>query len=268
MKKRLLFIVCAVMLFGISTLNDLSAKNKSTVAYIGEEIEYDVSFLGITLGHIKVITDSSYQENGRTIFVSRAFMKSADGIPYASLNSIFKSFMDQSLSYSHKFQGSIKFMTDHWGYQEIDFKYDENKIDNKAWYNKKPKYSVGYDISSKWNDGLSLFFLARQYCNLKREIRVPTIIDKDTASTYIRFSGRKEAVEIDEIDYPVRTVYLDGTADWEGIYGLQGEFEGWFSDDEARIPIMAKMNVLVGSVTIELKKWKRGNWQPPRAKES
>jgi len=48
-----------------------------------------------------------------------------------------------------------------------------------------------------------------------------------------------------------------------GNYGLSGKFEGWFSDDDAHIPIKAKMNVYVGSVVIELVKWKRGSWNPP-----
>ena len=57
-----------------------------------------------------------------------------------------------------------------------------------------------------------------------------------------------------------------GTADFTGIYGMSGDFEGWFSNDEARIPILAKMKVIIGSVTIELTRWTRTGWSPPRAK--
>ena len=53
-------------------------------------------------------------------------------------------------------------------------------------------------------------------------------------------------------------VFLSATS-W-----LKGSFEGWFSDDEARIPIVSKMNVYVGNVVIELVKWKRPGWVPPR----
>ena len=49
------------------------------------------------------------------------------------------------------------------------------------------------------------------------------------------------------------------------IFGLTGVFEGWFSDDAASVPISAKMHVLIGSVRIELLRWKRSNWTPPLA---
>jgi hypothetical protein len=61
-------------------------------------------------------------------------------------------------------------------------------------------------------------------------------------------------------------VGFDGRADFVGIFGLTGGFEGWFSNDEARVPIMAKMKVLIGSVTIELMRWNRPGWTPPRAR--
>jgi hypothetical protein len=71
-------------------------------------------------------------------------------------------------------------------------------------------------------------------------------------------------VEVDAIDYPVDVVHFDGHLDFVGIFGLTGGFEGWFSNDEARVPIMAKMKVLIGSVTVELMKWNRQGWTPPR----
>jgi hypothetical protein len=67
------------------------------------------------------------------------------------------------------------------------------------------------------------------------------------------------------VNYPIMTTHFDGTANWTGVYGLTGSFEGWFSDDAARVPIKAKMKVYIGSVTLELQSWKRGNWQPPKA---
>jgi hypothetical protein len=45
---------------------------------------------------------------------------------------------------------------------------------------------------------------------------------------------------------------------------LEKDFEGWFSDDDARIPIRAKMKVIIGKVDIQLVRWKRANWSPPQ----
>ena len=82
---------------------------------------------------------------------------------------------------------------------------------------------------------------------------------------FLRKVGDEEDIELDAVDYDVKTLYIKGDAQWTGTYGMSGRFEGWFSDDEAHIPIVAKMSLYVGAATIELVSWKRGNWQPPRA---
>ena len=78
---------------------------------------------------------------------------------------------------------------------------------------------------------------------------------------------RTEA-EIDAVDYPVEVVEFDGRMDYEGVYGLTGYFQGWFTNDEARIPIVARMKVILGSVKVQLQKWQRGGWQPPKYMET
>jgi hypothetical protein len=71
-------------------------------------------------------------------------------------------------------------------------------------------------------------------------------------------------VEIDALDYEIRTVHFQGEANWTGVYGITGKFDGWFSDDEARVPIRAKMKLYVGNADIELVRWKRPGWTPPK----
>ena len=113
-------------------------------------------------------------------------------------------------------------------------------------------------------DGATLFFFARQNVNMNKKVKVPTIMDLSVGNTFLNFTGKTEKVKIKAVDYPISTYYLNGKAEWVGVYGLGDKFEGWFSADDARIPIKAKMNVYIGSILLELKKWKRGNWQPPR----
>ena len=255
------FLIFFLLLFTAFAANEEVNAEEGTI-YVGEEIEYEVSFLGFGIGSIKIETLGKEIQNDREIYHVKAFIKSYDGIPYVGLKTIYESWVDRTLSYSHKFVGNTKFIGPDWIYQRIDFDYDKNIIHDRQWKKDNLIYEKKFDINKKWNDGFSLFFLARHYSNLGRTVKVPTFI-KDTASTIIDFTGKKENVKIDAVDYPVKTVYLNGKAKWEGIYGLQGDFEGWFSDDDAHVPIKAYMKVLVGSVKIELIRWKRGNWQPP-----
>lgn len=151
-----------------------------------------------------------------------------------------------------------------WEYLELYMDYDEMEINQKVWENKKLQKEETIEIEKKINDGSSLFYLARQYTGLKRSIKVPTIIDGQIFDTKLNFRNEVESVEIDAVDHPIRTKYFDGQADWKGLYGLSGRFEGWFSDDDASIPIVAKMNVYVGKVHIELIEWSRDGWTPPK----
>jgi hypothetical protein len=57
---------------------------------------------------------------------------------------------------------------------------------------------------------------------------------------------------------------LEGRADFVGVFGLTGSFNGMFSNDIAGIPITARLKVILGSIRVELKRWNRGYWMPPK----
>ena len=107
------------------------------------------------------------------------------------------------------------------------------------------------------------FFLFAKIKVTQKTIEETILIDFD--NNEIEQLEEKKPVEIDAVDYPIQSIYFKGKAHWEGVYGLTGEFEGWFSDDDARVPIKANMKILIDHVTIELIKWKRKDWTPPKA---
>jgi hypothetical protein len=240
------------------------------MAYPGEELFYEVSFLGVKLGSIMIITVSQEKLDGKPVYKTKGYIDTYKGIPFVDMHTIFESWIDTSFAFSHKFNGHWKDKSDDgrviWDFDELLFDYKNGQIKAAKWKEDDNFFRKTFKTNKKWNDGLSLFFFARRFSGISRGIRVPTIMDKDTVSTTINFRSKRENVEIDAVKYPIKTVYLDGTANWTGIYGLKGYFQGWFSDDEAHIPIRAKMNVYVGNINIELVSWKRGDWVPPKAR--
>jgi len=245
-------------------VNQLFIKAQEIPMITGEELTYEVSFFGVKLGSIKMVTEG-YQTLGKeNVIKVRAYLDSYKGIPFVDLHSIFESWIDPSINFSHKFASNTK-ITEGWYYDQVVFDYPNKSILFDSWKNKKKDRSSVVKTNKKWCDGLSLFSVARKMVHSGKNIRIPTQMDRDTVITVINFAGKKEIVNIDAVNYPVRTVYFDGKANWTGIYGLSGNFEGWFSDDAAAIPIKAKMKVYVGNVDIELISWKRGGWWPPRA---
>ncbi len=256
----LMFVVLAGMIgFG-------APRADAQMLYQGEILEYDVSYLGFTLGTIVIKTTGKETIDGDSTVVVQAEMKSRPGLPYMSIDVLYKSWLDPSVKYARKFYASEQINEDPREYTKYEFEYPKNYFRIETGTEDAVKQQMKFETSTRWNDGLSLFFLARQFLNIKRHIGIPTIIQNDTVRTAINFVGTAENVEIDAVEYEVSTTYFKGNADWEGIYGVTGRFEGWFSADEARVPIRAKMKVYLGSVDIQLTKWTRGNWMPPKAK--
>lgn len=248
------------------TMNLSYAADVDKIMQVGERLKYEVSFLGVDLGTIEMITDGTEDYNGNKVYLVKADIKTYDGIPFVDLKATFTSWADATLNHSHKFTSNMKKDDQKWEYQQLLMDYDKMVVNQKIWENKELIDENNIKVKQKVNDGSSLFFLARRYTNLKRSIKVPTIIDGQLFDTKLNFRDKTESVEIEKVDYPIRTKYFDGQADWEGLYGLSGKFEGWFSDDEASVPILAKMNVYVGKVNIELIEWSRKGWTPPKAK--
>ncbi len=261
-KKTYSAVLFIIFLFVFS--QELNTKSNTEFIQVGEELVYEVSFFGVKLGTIKMVMVKKDELNGKPVIYGQAFIKSYDGIPFVDLNVVYNSWMHPKINYSYKFVSNLE-ESDGWYYEKVKFDYVDKKITIEGYKKQKRIKNITIKTKRKWFDGFSLFHVARKLLYIKKNVSIPTLMGDDTVFTTINFLGKKEKVEIDAADYPVRTVYFKGNANWTGVYGLTGEFEGWFSDDYARVPIKAKMKVYVGSVDIELIKWKRKDgWKPPK----
>jgi hypothetical protein len=237
---------------------------KAQVLVPGEELTYRVSYLGIELGRIHLINEGRQEALGKPAFKCKALIDSREGIPFLSLHVIYESWME------HTALASLQFIAQNresGEYTKYTFDYDQRRIQTSTWIDRRKTDERTFQIIRKYVDGLTILYAARQLLYSKRTAWIPTIVREDTAWTKINFTGNVSSISIDAVSYPVRTVYFDGLANWTGVYGVTGYFEGWFSDDEARIPIKAKMKLYLGSADIELVGWKRPGWSPPRATE-
>ena len=231
----------------------------------GEELVYNVRYTFIDLGQIRITTVGRTRQATYTGYDARALIDSYRGIPFVDLHAIFESRID-SMVFSHDFVGKVK-QDNQWDFARYHFDYDRHRVvmeigDRDTVVAKRETLQVG----GSCQDGLSIFFFARDQVLSGRKVNVPCIVKEQRVNTYIDFSGERTSVEVDAIGYPVDVVKFEGNAEFEGIYGMTGGFTGWFSRDDARVPILAKMRVIVGSVTIELMKWPRPGWTPPRVR--
>ncbi len=238
----------------------------SNVLVESEELTYNVRYFAFDLGQVRIKTLKKVANSNSLSYQTVAYIDSYKKVPLANLHAVFESLIDTAV-YSLMFLGKSR-DGDSWAFGRYTFDYPAQRAYMES--GKKDTIVQKRDtlfIDSKMQDGLSLFFYARDHLYSGKKESVPAIVRERKVNTIIDFSGKRNSVTLDFIDYPVDVVGFEGTMEFTGIFGLTGDFEGWFSNDEARIPIVAKMKVILGSVTIELMEWKRTGWSPPKGIE-
>jgi hypothetical protein len=239
----------------------------SVLFQVGEELTYNVSYAFIDIGQVRIKIAEKFQENGKTLYSAIAYIDSYKGVPFVDLHTIYESKISPPLC-SDWFRARTKDDKKWWHITyEMDYEKHSMDIQQGEFGTNSIHKQQTVKLDTFFQDGLSLFFFARSRVRYKHTVTVPTIIQEQKVSTFLNFMNERATEEIDAVDYPIDVVHFDGRADFVGIFGMTGDFEGWFSNDEARVPILAKMKVLIGNVRIELMKWKRAGWNPPRGED-
>jgi len=235
-----------------------------SVFQIGEELVYNVSYMSIDIGQIRVKQVEEINKNNQKNYKVVAYIDSYRGIPFVNLHSVFESIMHPDV-YSLVFHSRDK-ENNHWKLYVYNFDYPNHimRIEESIFGSGKIDKRDSIRVDTLTQDGLSLLFFARKSLFEGKKISIPVVVNEKKFTTEINFTKRFVTGKIDAVDYKIDLVYFDGEAGFVGIFGLTGGFEGWFSNDAARVPIMAKMKVLIGNIYIELMSWKRNGWNPPR----
>lgn len=235
-----------------------------SVLLAGEELIYNVSYLSFDIGQIRLKVLERMTENGRTFVKATAQIDSYRGVPFVDLHTVYECRMPADIQAAH-FMSRTK-EDKKWSFITYDFDYGSDRIivEKGDWATKQVTGRDTVRIDTLFQDGLTLFYYARAHLLPVHEVTIPTFVNEKIGKTYIKFTGVRTHEEIDAVKYPIDVIAFEGEAGFVGVYGVTGGFEGWFSNDAARVPIVAKMKVIVGNVRLELMQWKRPGWTPPR----
>lgn len=269
LQRKTLFV--ALLLFFCDLFSaTITRESGNVVFYEGENLLYNVRYGFIDLGTVRMKTFGKFVKNGKTLWKVCSYIDSYKGVPFVDLHVIYESHIDEN-GYPLQFTART-FADGKWYYTVYDFDEIQHKIfvtigagTKEVMKNATLRDTISVD--KKYQDGLSIFYYARQKSGLNLFEVIPTYQNEKTSTTDLQFSSLISSTELDAVNYPVSIQYLEGKANFIGIFGLTGGFRGWFSSDDARVPIVAKLNVLLGNVTIELIEWKRGTWIPPQSFE-
>ncbi len=271
MKVRIFFALILFFLTGYRggsfEYNEAAAQNNSPKLLPGEEIRYLVRYGFIKLGEIRLKVLSKKDINGKTIYSTIGYIDSYPGLPFVDLHQIYESKVNENF-FSAYFKGTVR-KEKYTTFTEYLFDYPKKTVKVKK--GKVTPFEMWTDTSgvaeTEYHDGLSIFYWARMNLGREHSIKVPCFVNEQKVSASVNFYTKPEIIEIDAVDYEIPCWRLDGYTDFVSVFGLTGHFEGWFSKDDACIPLVAKLNVIIGKITVELIEWKRDGWAPPKIKD-
>jgi hypothetical protein len=267
MKILLTFIFALIISFEISAsgkkVYNFEFASEKTMQ-IGEELTYEVSYSLLKLGKVVLRIKDKKTRNGVNYYTTTAYIDSYSSIPFVDLHQIYESRVNNNM-YSEYFRGLAKY-EDHTNFTEYKFDYDKSIIDIKRGKVYPPEVWADSITSADnhYQDGLSIFYYARANFGERKTVKVPCFVNEEKVYTKINFYTEVEEIEIDAVEYAISCRHLDGETDFVSVFGLTGYFQGWFTNDDASIPLIAKMKVIIGNITLELKEWKREGWSPPK----
>jgi len=264
-KSSLSIIKCIftmVLVLSIFKLNSGIAQSK--VLQVGEELNYSVNYGFIEIGKVNIKMTGHWQEGKNEIYTSVCTMRSNNGIPFVELNSIFETDMvyDGNELYTVRFKAT-EIKEDGQLIIEYKFHYDSNYVyvlkENLGI--KEIDRNIPFNQNVKFQDGLSLFYKSRLNSFSQENFMIPVFMNESETSVNYYFTSKKDEIFVPVFDRDLLSFRCNGMTNFEGVFGLSGEFAGWFSDDEARVPLKSQMNVIIGSVTLELNSYKRSGWK-------
>lgn len=267
---KIYFIWAVILLFNFHAYSQPDKKIFNVTAdndmlFVGEDLTYIVKYAFLNLGEVRFKVAEKTIINSKTVYKTIAYIDSYPDVPFVSLHQVYESYIDSSL-YPLKF--IAKLFNEDTVFVEYDFIGDsviqmyKGKFDgSNLWLD-----SISY-TNQRMQDGLSILFYTRLNFGRETTISIPCFVNEKEESTVLNYSTEAEPISIEAIDYDINCRYLNGYTDFVSVYGLTGNFEGWFSNDSLAVPIRAKMNVILGSVSIELIKWNEAIWNPPLYKD-
>lgn len=245
-------IVLSVLFFLVSGFAN------SQIFHSPEYLKYHVEYAWFRLG----VLEFSAQPMGNSDLVEAVItVKSNPSLPFVHLDWKFKSTFDQKNLRTVKYE-AYNYSSDTI-YTIYDFRYAEKKVYISR-YDKRRKLlkSAVKEISESELDAMTLFYFARFQKKGTSIAKIEIWNDFVKESASLKVELNPELVEVENLNRSIMTHYVSGKADINGLYGLSGKFSGYFSDDSSSVPVLSKLNVLIGSVTCKLVEYKNKDWHP------
>lgn len=223
----------------------------------GEEALFSVKYLGITAGHLKLITNSIKKINDQFAYHFTAQLKTASFYSYIyTLEDSVETFVNKDFFRPVKFT-----LIQRESAQSVD---DLQLFDYKTfktfhWYRKEKKGVKKDEKKSEFipryaQDSFSvLHFLRGLPFQVGSTFNFPVI----TRAKYWILKVQVEKIETIRVNERLYSAFkINAETHYPGVLKKSGDISFWFSNDERRIPLKFSAKIKIGSVEGELVNYK------------
>ncbi len=244
--RKVLFLLFFISSFGFS-------QNKTIPFQKGEFLKYKLSYGLIHAGFATLEVDEINEGNKDLIHIDGNGWTVGMVDFFFSVKDNYQTYFDKNTFQPHRFIRKI----DEGGYtkdKEILFDFQKHRATVKDYKNKNEK---SFTIQNDINDMLSSFFYLRSisFDNIKQNeiIAIKMFYDDRTENINVKFLGR----EIIKTKFgEIKTIIIKPEVETDRVFKEKEGVIIWISDDNNKIPIRIKANILVGSIKAELYEFK------------
>ena len=219
-----------------------------------EVLEYRVKYGFFTLGTVTVETGLDTLIGGEKMLYMRATARSNPKLPFVGER-------------EERFH-SIAALNDTMAYE---VQYWSDDVDSEKW--REFYYSFDYEnlLVYRFMEGQPLDTLelngpsvagpvniqiGRFIAGTGKKWQLDLVEDEGLAS--VEYNNPTDVVERKSAAFPGRRLkafFADGKANFEGPFGFNGKFKGWYTADKLRIPLGGQLKVWLGNVKISLQSY-------------
>jgi len=252
--KKIIILFALILISGISPASKSIEYVPADVLKPGEQLIYKVKYFFLRVGTLRLVNLGIVEEGAlKGYFKLRIKIDSSPGIPFVTIHDIYETYVDSNAvpAEFHAWEQKGKYTLE----TDYIFRNDENLAVVQMRKVYPDRVEIVEDkqlpIDRTYRDVLALLYFARQKSSENyRKIIIPTFALGTTDSCWFNEVGSIRTLKYRKEKLPC--YYIQGRVKFIGVAGIKDDFEGWFSGDESRVPLKAKMKAFFGSVTIEL----------------
>ncbi len=258
LNARIFLLVLAFALVSISAgAQDKFRKVENRAFKEGEKLTFEINYGFITAGEaIMEIAPATVTMNARKCFdiTFRVNSTSSFDLVY-KVRDYYKTYVDVEGLFPWRFEQHIKEGTYQRDFEAI-FDQQNHKAKTYTGETEPKKFEGEFDIPPYVQDVMSAFYYSRtvDYSKMKQGdvFTLENFYKDKTYQLKIKYLGI-ETIEVPAGEF--RCIKLEPLVQEGGLFRSEGSILVWLTDDQVKMPVKVKTQVLIGSIDADLSKY-------------